>query len=108
MAYAVQNALFQWEEGERRLREAREPAREQLDRAAESVIAELRRRLGSTFTVPELADFYASGTDWAADIAERRFAGTDTKFVVDAAFYRYTREASDFAGGRVRVLPERD
>lgn len=108
MPYSVDNAIFQWEEGERRLRQASEPAREQLERAAEAVVDELRRRLGSTFTVAELADFYAAGSDWAADIAERRFAGTDTAAVVDAAFFRYMREAADFAGGRVRELQDRD
>ena len=64
--------------------------------------AELRRRLGSSFTVDELADFYASGVDWASDIAQRASAGTDTAWVVDAAFGRYAREAINFAGGKLR------
>ena len=108
MPYAVDNALFQWNEGERRVREAGEPAREQLERAVDHVAAELRRRLGSTFTVAELAGYYGEGTDWAAEIADRRFAGSDTSAVVDAAFRRYAREASDYAGGRVRELRDRD
>jgi hypothetical protein len=64
------------------------------------VLAELRRRLGSTFTLRELTDLYASGVDWASDLAQRRFAGTDSAWVVDAAFNRYAREAADFGGGR--------
>jgi hypothetical protein len=100
VAYAVENALFQWDEGERRLRSFDDPERTQLDHAARAVLQELRRRLGGAFTLGELADFYGSGTDWADDIAERQFAGTDTSHAVDAAFARYARFASDYAGGR--------
>jgi hypothetical protein len=100
MPYAVENALFQWEEGERRLREARDVERVQLRAAADTVFEEIRRRLGGSFTLGELANLYGEGTDWANDIAERRFAGTDTAWVVDAAFGRYARFASDYAGGR--------
>jgi hypothetical protein len=66
------------------------------------VVEELRRRLGSSFVVDELADLYGAGTDWASDIAWRHAAGGDTTAVVDAAFNRYVREASDYAGGRPR------
>jgi len=100
MPYAVENALFQWEEGERRLREARDVERAQLRSAADTVFEEIRRRLGGSFTLGELANLYGEGTDWANDIAERRFAGTDSAWVVDAAFARYARFASDYAGGR--------
>ncbi len=102
MAYTVENALFQWREGERTLASAPEPARSDLDRAADAVIEELRRRLGSSFVVEELADLYARDTDWANGIAWRHAAGGDAAAVVDAAFNRYAREASDFAGGRMR------
>src|SRR5215204_6130346 len=103
MAYAIENARFQWEEGERRVRQADEATASDLDRATFAVLDELRRRLGSTFSVAELADLYGSGTDWADDIAQRHRAGSDSPWVVDAAFNRYAREASDFAGGRMRV-----
>jgi hypothetical protein len=98
--YAIENALFQWDEGERRLRQTGDPVRADLDEAVETVLLELRRRLGSTFTLRELADLYASGVDWASDLAQRRFAGTDSAWVVDAAFNRYAREAADYGGGR--------
>jgi hypothetical protein len=102
MAYALENALYQWREGERILASTPEPAKADLELAADAVIEELRRRLGSSFVVDELADLYAAGTDWATDIAWRRAAGSDATAVVDAAFNRYVREASDFAGGRPR------
>ena len=88
MPYPVENALFQWEDGERRLAEADDA---DYRRATEDLVEELRKRLGSTFTLDELADFYASGPDLG-------FA--EPAWLVDAAFGRYAREASDFAGGR--------
>jgi hypothetical protein len=102
MAYALENALFQWRDGDRRLAETPEPARADLDEAADAVIEELRKRLGSTFLLEELADLYARGTDWATELARRHAAGTDSAAVVDAAFARYARESSNFAGGRPR------
>ena len=107
MSYAPENALFQWREGDRRLREASEPARADLDRAADAVVEELRRRLGSSFVLDELVDFYAEGTDWALDLARRYAAGSDAAAVVDAAFARYAREAANYAGGVAREKHER-
>jgi hypothetical protein len=101
--YAIDNARFQWEDGERRLRQSDEATESDLDRAVYAVLDELRRRLGSTFTIVELADLYGAGTDWADDLAQRNRAGSDSAAVVDAAFNRYAREASDFAGGRMRI-----
>ncbi len=102
MAYALENALYQWRDGERTLAGTPEPARADLELAVDAVIEELRRRLGSSFVVDELANLYAAGTDWATDLAWRHSAGGDATAVVDAAFNRYAREASDFAGGRAR------
>lgn len=101
MAYAVENALFQWDEGGRRLREA--PEREG---AVASVQDELRRRLGSSFTLEELAALYAGDADWAWAIATSAGAGGDASWIVDAAFMRYAREASDYAGGRLHRARE--
>ena len=93
MPYPVQNALFQWEEGARRLRDLDDDRlRRRLEGRIEAIIAELRRRLGSRFSVEELADLY--GEDSVAP-------GTDT-WLVDAAFHRYVREAENFAGGKAR------
>jgi hypothetical protein len=102
MSYAVENALFQWEDGEQRIRETEEPARGQLERAVGVVLDELRRRLGSAFSLEELANFYAGDVDWASDLAQAAAAGTDSSWVVDAAFSRYAREAANYAGGRTR------
>jgi hypothetical protein len=107
MAYALENAFYQWREGERRIAGSRETVKADLDNATDVVIEELRRRLGSTFMVDELADLYGSDTDWALAIARRQGAGTDAASVVDAAFARYVREAKDYAGGRPREKHEK-
>ena len=103
MDYGLENARFQWEEGERRLRDTEGAERLRLESAAEAVLEELRRRLGSSFTVEELAGFYGDDVDWASVIARERGAGTSSAWVVDAAFAAYARAASDFAGGRHRA-----
>ena len=107
MSYAIQNALYQWREGERRIAGAPEPAQADLDAAADVVVEALRRRLGSSFMVDELADLYGRDTDWALELARRNAAGTDAASVVDAAFARYLREAKDFAGGEPREKHEK-
>src|SRR3989442_3869057 len=98
MSYALENALFQWEEGERRVREADPRRRAQLERAAATVLEELRRRLGGEFSVGELAALYGAETDWATDVARGQLAGTDAAWAVEAAFGRYARQALDYAG----------
>jgi len=99
--------MYQWQDGERRLRDAEPSEQAHLDRPVACVIEELRRRVGSKFEVAELVDLYYEGTDWAEDVAQRRFAGGDSSAVVDAAFWRYARGAADFAGGRTRFADER-
>jgi hypothetical protein len=98
--YPLENARFQWREGERRVRDADERERVVLDRVADDVVAELRRRLGGAFELAELADLYGSDVDWAHALAARRALGADSAAIVDAAFARYAREAADHAGGK--------
>jgi hypothetical protein len=108
VAYSIENALFQWEEGEARIRQADPRESHELDRAAKLVADQLRRRLGGAFTLDELADLYGEGTDWVSDEVRRRFLGTDTTAAVNAGFLRYARGASDYAGGRRRVFDEEE
>jgi hypothetical protein len=107
VAYAVENALYQWREGERRVGTAPEPAQADLQAAVDAVVEGLRRRLGSSFVVDELANLYGADTDWALDVARRNRAGGDAATVVDAAFAQYVREAKDFAGGQPRETHEK-
>ena len=100
----LDTALPQWDEGARRLAGAPPDRRRIYYGVTEQVVKELRRRLGGPFTTDELADLYDVGTSWVTDVA----AGVapedpdawDVRIVGDAAFARYLREATDFAGGR--------
>ena len=97
-------AFGQWREGERRLEGAAPHQRRTLEAVVSAIEAELRRRLGGTFTTDELAELYARGTDWCTDlaavVAPDDPGAWDARTVADAAFLRYLRDARDFAGGR--------
>jgi hypothetical protein len=104
--HEIENAVFQWEEGYRSLEDARsEPARYRaLARAVVAIQDELRKRLGSRFSVGELASLYRQGSDRHVELA-LAFSSADAGLIdpavaADAAYYLYMREASDFAGGR--------
>jgi hypothetical protein len=104
-----ENAYYQWQRGERKLREAPEERRKLLERIINTLVAELRRRLGGRFQAQELVELYVNGTSWCLEVA---MAGAphdpwawDSSLVVDAAFGRYLREAADYAGGK-RTLGE--
>jgi hypothetical protein len=101
-----ESALAQWEDGLRRLDAAPPEEQRVLERVTQAVMADLRRRLGGRFTAEELADLYDQGTDWVTDVAvavapEDPYAW-DVRTVGDAAFGRYLRQATDYAGGRRR------
>lgn len=103
MPYPLENALFQWEDGYRRMQALSDPRERRLaDRVVEAVRVELRRRIGPTFSAAELAELYGRGTDWclqvAIDVAPA--AEGDAQSLADAAFWLYLRGAVDFAGGR--------
>ncbi len=103
MAYPLENALFQWEEGWRTLQGLNDPgARRLADRVIDGVRDELRRRIGPTFRAAELADLYGHGTDWCQQVAIDVAPGleADPQSLADAAFWLYLRGARDFAGGR--------
>ena len=106
---SFESSIHQWREGARRLEEAPREQRRILDRVSDRIYADLTRRLGSTFSVDELVDLYESGTDWAQQIAMATAPDApwawEPRTVVDGAFARYVREASDFAGGR-RLTPD--
>ena len=104
MRVSFETALMQWQDGLRRLNQAPPEETRMLERVTRAIEAELRRRLGGAFTTDELTALYEQGTDWATDLAvsvapEDPYAW-DARTVADAAFGRYLRGASDYAGGR--------
>ena len=100
----LQAARHQWDEGLRRLdAEGEDTARTRhLWILVEEVVAELRRRVGQTFTLTELAGVYEGSEDWVRDVVVRstparaRAGVRDAALVQDAAFARYARGASDY------------
>lgn len=104
---SFENAIYQWRRGERRLHDASPERIQLLERVVAELVAELRRRLGGRFSAQELADLYEAGTGWCMQTAMQAAPDDpwawDSSVVVDAAFGRYLREASDYAGGRREV-----
>lgn len=92
----------EWEEGNRRLETERDDRRryERLLEQVEVVGDELRRRIGQTFTLAELADAYRDAERWARAAVEERAPGPgwprDLALVLAAAFHAYQRGAVDY------------
>ncbi|MGO9488714.1 MAG: hypothetical protein ACLQBB_06770 [Solirubrobacteraceae bacterium] len=104
---SFESAIYQWQQGARRLQAAPASRRRLLERVTDALVAELRRRLGGRFSAAELAELYDAGTSWCLQVA-MRVAPDDpwaweAGIVTDAAFARYLREAADYAGGRREV-----
>ena len=102
MPIAVESARQEWEEAHRRLQqEARDRVRlERLMEQVEAVTDELRRRIGQTFTLAELASAYRSAERWSRDAVEERAAAPGwpqtLSLVEGVAFYLYQRGAVDY------------
>ena len=98
-AVAVKLARSQWEEGSRRFDEAVKADGRLLD-AFDAVSDELRRRIGQTFTLEELAETYETAEHWAyAAVADHAaFPGWPRRLtdVLDAAFHLYALGATDY------------
>jgi len=98
----VEGARREWAEGNRRfVREAFDPTRaEVLHRQVDIVTDELRRRVGGTFTLAELADAYSGAEGWLLTVVGERapskgWART-ASLAGDAAFHAYSRGAQDY------------
>ncbi len=102
MSTDLESARRDWEDGYRRLAVAtRDPAAaERLHRQVDVVTDELRRRVGGTYTLAELARVYAGSDSWARHAVEERAAAPGwartLSIVGDAAFHIYARGALDY------------
>ena len=98
----LESARQQWEDGRRRVARAQPGSAEsrRLASELELVLAELRRRLGQTFTLEQLASAYDEAAEWAQvvlfDARPEDAPPPDTATVTDAAFDVYARGASDY------------
>ena len=97
----VVSARLEWEDSFRVFSEAaRDPvADERLRSQLDAVTNELRRRIGGTFTIRELAAVYSSADRWARQVlAEHGAPGwpITLSIVEGAAFHIYARGATDY------------
>jgi hypothetical protein len=102
VASALETTRREWEEGNRRLRAAAsEPfLYERLLAEVDLVLEQLRRRVGGTFTLDELASAYGDADRWVQEaLMEAEPApGWPARSTTaqDAAFYLYSRGAVDY------------
>jgi hypothetical protein len=98
----VEIARQQWQSAARRLEGLRRDPRlyHRLHEQVDTLTAELRRRLGQTFTLRQLVDAYRRAESWTMDTIETRDSGPgwerETALVTDVAFHFYARGASDY------------
>jgi len=102
MPSTLETTRREWEDGNRRLQAAASERvlYQRLLEEVDVVLEQLRRRVGQTFTLDELASAYGDSDRWVqealieADAAPGWPARSTT--VQDAAFHRYSRGAVDY------------
>jgi hypothetical protein len=102
MPTVLESTRHEWQEGHRRLQATAgdRPRYLRLLRETEIVLDELRRRVGQTFTLEQLADAYGEADRWAQQtLAEHDPApGWPARMTTaqEAAFHLYSRGAIDY------------
>jgi hypothetical protein len=103
MSDPVALVRHEWEEGHRRIESERDDRRRyrRLVDQVEVVTDELRKHVGGTYTLAELAAAYRDADRWARPAVEQRAPGPgwprDLSLVLAAAFHSYQRGAADYA-----------
>ena len=98
----VELARQQWQDGNRRVEEARSDAPRylRLTGQVDTVVAGLRLRLGQIFTLAELAEAYDHAERWTGGLLDDadpdEGPATEPGTVADAAFHVYARGATDY------------
>jgi hypothetical protein len=93
----------EWEDGYRRFQDLSRDrvASERLTAQLDVVTDELRKRVGQTFTLDQLAGAYAHADAWAREAVSEHAATPGwprtLTVVQDTAFYLYQRGAVDYA-----------
>jgi hypothetical protein len=91
-----------WLDGSRRVERVRDDRRRYatLVGGIDLVLDQLRKRVGQTFTLTELADAYDGADEWVRDVlddADPEGPGpSEPGTVADAAFHVYSRGAADY------------
>ncbi|HZC31485.1 MAG TPA: hypothetical protein VE261_08200 [Gaiellaceae bacterium] len=92
---AIELIRHEWDEGARRLEEERSDLRRYhlLVGQVESVVDELRKQVGQTYSLAELAQAYRDAERWAREFVTQP---RDLSLVLAAAFHSYERGAQDY------------
>jgi hypothetical protein len=92
----AESARQEWEEGYRRIQATRDDRRRYraLMSDVDAVRDELRRRVGQTFPVAELASVYLDADHWMREVVSQP---RDLYLVGAAAFHLHARGAVDYA-----------
>ena len=99
---SVEVVRQEWAEGDRRLESFRDdrPRYGTLVGLAELILDELRKRVGQTYTLRELAAAYADAERWARELVEQHAESPgwtrDLTTALAAAFHAYQRGALDY------------
>jgi hypothetical protein len=99
----IEVARHEWEDGTRRLEAARDDVRRyhQLLELLNLILDDLRKRVGQTYTLDDLAAAYADAERWARELLEERSSvpgwPRDLTMVLAAAFDAYQLGALDYA-----------
>ncbi len=102
MTADVESARRDWEDGYRRLTgAANDPVEsDRLHQQVDAILAQLRKRVGATFTMAQLAEAYAHSEPWLWEAVDEHapVPGWPRTVTVagDAAFYLYARGALDY------------
>jgi hypothetical protein len=102
MEGTLESTRAEWAEGNRRLQSATSDRAqyERLLAEVELVLEQLRRRVGQTFTLRELASAYADADRWVQEamIEAEPAPGWPARSTIaqDAAFHLYSRGALDY------------
>jgi len=99
---SVEVVRQEWAEGERRFESFREDPRRygRLLELVELLLDELRKRVGQTYTLRELATVYPDAERWGRELFEERVEAPgwsrDLTTALAAAFHAYQRGALDY------------
>ena len=100
---ALEVVRSEWDDGYRRFRDLSRDrvAADRLSVQLEVVTDELRKRVGQTFTLEDLAAKYAAADEWVRDTVSERAPTLGwprtLAIVQDAAFHLYQRGAVDYS-----------
>ncbi len=102
MSSVLETARHEWEDGHRRVQSAAadHPRYERLLAEVDVVLEQLRRRVGQTFSLADLANAYSDSDRWVqealSEVGSAPGWPARASTAQDAAFHLYARGAVDY------------